>query len=95
VKRIFLFILLAVVVAVYADDYVDDVYFTPDMAVSDASSASAQALEPYYDLKNMEEIVFYTDSVATPGSAEEPQPAETPLPAESTTDESTIEIHRK
>lgn len=44
-----------------ADDYVDDVYYSEDTALKEELSKST--LSPYYNKKNMEELIFLPDSV--------------------------------
>lgn len=99
-KRWILLPVLVVALCAMADDYVDDVYYLPGVAVADESSREAQELQPYYDLKNMEEIVFYDDVQPETGASEEVViPAVPESAPEEAVDEpdgsATIEIHRK
>lgn len=58
-KRFALILFLGIVVSVSADDYVDDVYFSSDMAAAQASGK----LQPYFNKKAMQEIIFLEDTL--------------------------------
>lgn len=47
--------------SVYADDFVDDIYYTPSTILQ--QDTIIQDLKPVYD-KNIREIVFITDTTA-------------------------------
>lgn len=59
-KRFAFILFLGVVVGVSADDYVDDVYYSSDAALSEQTSTQ---LRPYYNKKAMQEIVFLDDTL--------------------------------
>lgn len=59
-KRLAFILFLGVVVGASADDYVDDVYYTSDAALAEQTSAQ---LQPYYNKKAMQEIVFLDDTL--------------------------------
>lgn len=50
-------------VSLFADDFVDDVYYLPDMAVWEAMKHSVP--EPYYNTKKMREIVFIVNDTSS------------------------------
>ncbi len=50
--------------AAHADDFVDDIYYTPSVAIQRPSD---QPIKPTYD-KRVREIVFIEDTVPTQGN---------------------------
>jgi len=68
-KKIFLAVtLLAVLFALplltRADDYIDDVYYSPDILLTEMENIDEADLQPYYNKKNMQEIIFIEDSTS-------------------------------
>lgn len=62
-RRILVVILLAFTALVSADDFVDDVYFSPQMQLQ-KQLENPENITPYYN-KNVREIIFITDSSTT------------------------------
>lgn len=58
-KRLFLIGWLSVAAWAWADDFVDDVYYSPEQAVS--RSVETAVTVPYYNEKKIREIVFIPD----------------------------------
>ncbi|MBO4621374.1 MAG: hypothetical protein J5635_01745 [Paludibacteraceae bacterium] len=44
-----------------ADDYIDDAYYTPEVVLTTTDTRDMPQ-QPYYDKKNMEEIIFLNDT---------------------------------
>ena len=61
-----------------ADDYVDDVYYSPEV-ILESSNSEADRMQPYYNKKAMQEIVFYEDSL--PANQQPAMQTEQSLPA--------------
>ena len=63
-RRCLVILLMVCAIGVVADDFVDDVYFTPQEQLR-KQLENPQNLTPYYN-KNAKEIIFLTDTVANP-----------------------------
>ena len=60
-KRLTIILFLAVLAApllTRADDYIDDVYYSPEVVIQ---SPSEQPRQPYYNKNLMKEIIFLDD----------------------------------
>jgi len=62
-RRLLFIFLLCMGVAVLADDYVDDLYYSERTALEEELNSGT--LTPYYNKKQMQELVFVTDSLPT------------------------------
>ena len=56
-KLLILFIFVMTAIAIPADDFVDDVYYLSQVALTKKLSSTDTPLEPYYN-KNVREIIF-------------------------------------
>ena len=54
-------LLFALPLITRADDYIDDVYFSADVFLSEPDDATVH--EPYYNKKAMQQIIFLDDTV--------------------------------
>lgn len=59
-KRFLFLLLLPMVSAAMADDYVDDLYYTEASALE--QQLRSGELQPYYNKKNMQPIIFIDDA---------------------------------
>ena len=58
---LFLLTLVAVPLLTRADDYIDDVYYSPEVVIQ---SPAEQPKKPYYNKNLMQEIIFLDDDTA-------------------------------
>lgn len=56
-------VLMALPLWTHADDYVDDVYYTPEIVLT-TTDARDVPQQPYYNKKAMEEIIFLDDTAS-------------------------------
>ena len=52
--------LLSLPLLLLADDYIDDVYYSPEVELS--NTADQPVRQPYYNKKAMEQIIFVDDT---------------------------------
>lgn len=50
--------------ALWADDFVDDTYYSPEVELSRTTETGAPQHEPYYNKRAMQELVFVEDTIA-------------------------------
>ncbi len=62
-KRYVFIVLLSCVVTAFADDYVDDVYYSQKTALLEQLESTH--ITPQYNKKEMKELVFLSDTTAT------------------------------
>ena len=73
IKRLLVIVfvlLLSLPVFMLADDYIDDVYYSPEVELSNISTTSTPSTpysaplhQPYYNKKAMQEIIFIDDTL--------------------------------
>ena len=61
-KRCLVLLMLPLVSSAFADDYIDDLYYTESTAVE--QSISKGDIKPTYNKKNMQKLVFIEDTPA-------------------------------
>ena len=62
-KRFLVAILFVLPMLMLADDYLDDVYYSPQAVLSQADEPE-KVYEPYYNKKAMKEIIFLDDTTS-------------------------------